>query len=46
MVFHVLNLFNTHFIFQNFFFENLAFYEIMWKNYSRAGQATGGMPIA
>jgi hypothetical protein len=24
---------NTHFIFNNFFFpENLAFYEIMWKN--------------
>jgi hypothetical protein len=22
----------THFIFNNFFFENRAFYEIMWKN--------------
>ena len=22
----------THFMFSNFFFENLAVYEIMWKN--------------
>jgi hypothetical protein len=30
---------NTHFMFSNFF-ENPAFYEIMWKKYCRAGQAT------
>jgi hypothetical protein len=29
----------THFMFNNFF-ENLAVYEIMWKNYCRPGQAT------
>ena len=33
---------NTHFVFNTFFFffENLAVYEIMWKKYGRAGQAT------
>jgi hypothetical protein len=33
---------NTHFMFNNlfFFFENRAFYEIMWKEYCRAAQAT------
>jgi hypothetical protein len=29
----------THFIFSNFFFENLAFYEIMWKNIVERGRA-------
>ena len=28
----------THFMFNNFFFENHAVYEIMWKKYCRAGQ--------
>ena len=23
---------NTHFVFSNFFYENLSIYEIMWKN--------------
>jgi len=27
-------------MFNNFFFDNLAVSEIMWKKYSRAGQAT------
>jgi hypothetical protein len=32
---------NTHLMFNNFFFfENRAVYEIMWKKYSEAGQAT------
>jgi len=32
---------NTHFMFNKFFFfENLTVYEIMWKKYGRAGQAT------
>jgi hypothetical protein len=30
---------NTHFILKNFFPENHAFYEIMWKKYYRAGKA-------
>ena len=31
----------THFVLNNFFFENRAVYEIMWgKKYGRAGQAT------
>ena len=29
---------NTHFVFSNFFFENRAVYEKMWKKYCRAGQ--------
>jgi hypothetical protein len=31
---------NTHFMFDNFFLENRVVYEIMWKKYRRAGQAT------
>ena len=31
---------NTHFVFSNFFFEKRTVYEIMWKKYCRAGQAT------
>ena len=32
---------NTHFMFSNLFlFENRAVYEIIWKKYCRAGQAT------
>jgi len=31
---------NTHFIFNNFFPENRAVYEIMWKKYCTGGQAT------
>jgi hypothetical protein len=32
----------THiFVFSNYFFENRAFYEIMWKKYCRSVQATG-----
>jgi len=31
---------NTHFVFSNLFFENPAGYEIMWKKYFRAKQAT------
>ena len=31
---------NTHFIFSNFVSENLAVYEIMWKNMVRVRQAT------
>ena len=31
---------NTHFIFKFFFPEKHAVYEIMWKKYDRAGQAT------
>jgi len=31
---------NTHFVFNDFFFENCAVYEIMRKKYCRAGQAT------
>ena len=30
----------THFMFSDLFSENRAIYEITWKNYSRAGQAT------
>ena len=33
----------THILFSvTFFFENRAFYEIMWKTYCIAGQATDG----
>jgi hypothetical protein len=31
---------NTHFMFNNFFFLNLAFHEVMWEKKCRAGQAT------
>jgi len=31
---------NTHFVFRNFSSENRAFYETMWGEYRRAGQAT------
>jgi len=31
---------NTHFVFKTFFCLNSAYYEIGWKKYSRAGQAT------
>ena len=37
----VAEKFNTHFVFNNLFFENRAVYEIMWKKYCRAGQNTG-----
>jgi hypothetical protein len=30
----------THFVFSNLFSENRVVYEIMWKNFRRAGQAT------
>ena len=30
---------NTHFIFINFFFENLVVYEIMWKNIVERGKS-------
>jgi hypothetical protein len=33
---------NTHFKFNNFFFENGAVYEIMWKNVVPTEQATDG----
>jgi hypothetical protein len=26
---------NTHFVFNNFFFENRAVYEVMWKNIAK-----------
>jgi hypothetical protein len=29
---------NTHFVFSNFFFENCAFYQIMWKNMVERGR--------
>jgi hypothetical protein len=29
---------NTHFVFGNFFFENRAVYEIMWKNTAQPGR--------
>jgi hypothetical protein len=29
---------NTHFVFHNFFFENRAVYEIMWKNVAVRGR--------
>jgi len=31
---------NPNFVFSNFFFENLGVYEMKWKKYCRAGQAT------
>ena len=31
---------NTYFMFTDFFFENPAVYEIMWKKYCRFGQTT------
>jgi len=31
---------NKYFIFNDFFFENPAVYEIMWKKYCRFGQVT------
>jgi hypothetical protein len=31
---------NTHFMFDNLFIGNYSDYEIMWKQYFRAGQAT------
>ena len=31
---------NTYFMFIDFFYENRAVYEIMWKKYCRAGQDT------
>jgi hypothetical protein len=31
---------NTHFVFNNFFFENCSVHEITWKREVRAGQAT------
>jgi hypothetical protein len=30
---------NTHFVFTNFFFENCALYEIMWRNIVERGKA-------
>jgi len=36
----VVEKIKTHFVFNNFFSENRAVYEIMWKNIVRAGQAT------
>jgi len=33
---------NTHFVFSNFFFENRAVYEIMWKKCCRAWRNTDG----
>jgi len=30
---------NTHFIFSDLFFENLAIYEIMWKNTEEPGRS-------
>jgi hypothetical protein len=37
----VIEKMNIHILFSvKFFFENGAFYEIMWKNISRAGQST------
>jgi len=32
---------NAHSVFNNFYFENRALNEIMWKKYCTAGQATG-----
>jgi len=29
----------THFMFNNFFFENLAVYEIMWKHFVQCGRS-------
>jgi hypothetical protein len=31
---------NTHFIFNNFFFESRVVYEIRWEKYCKVGQAT------
>jgi hypothetical protein len=31
---------NTRFVFNNFFPENLAVYEVMWKKYGRGRQTT------
>ena len=38
---------NTYFVFSNFFFENLAVYEIMWKNTVKPGrpQMTGAWAL-
>jgi hypothetical protein len=36
----VVEKIQTHFMFNKFYFENRAVYEIMWKKYCTAGQAT------
>ena len=36
---------NAHFVFSNFSSKNRAFYEIMWENNGRIGQARGGSMV-